>query len=216
MQKARLEAFSDGVIAIAITLLVLEIRIPRRAELVGERHTLLHALGEQWPSFGAYVVSFVAIGVMWVNHHHLMQDLRIVDRTMLYLNLFLLMGIAFLPFPTALFAEHLRWGGQDAHVAAAVYSLNMVVIAVAFGLIRWWTVRDARLLLPQVDQPAARAQLGRFTVGIWIYTATVGLAFINAAACLAVHFLLVVYYAVDQLRTPGGEVVEVDGMEAVR
>ena len=197
MHKGRLEAFSDGVIAIAITLLVLEIRIPRGLA----DGSLTHALRVEWPSFGAYFVSFVAIGVMWVNHHSLLHDIKVVDRAILYLNLFLLMGVAFLPFPTALFAEYLRKGSTNSHVAAAVYSANMVVIAVAFGLMRWWMVRDDRLLHPHIDQPLARAQLGRFTIGIWIYIATVGLAFINAVACLVVHFLVVAYYATDQLRT---------------
>ena len=216
MQKARVEAFSDGVIAIAITLLVLEIRIPRKAELAVEKQSLLHALGDQWPSFAAYAVSFVAIGVMWVNHHHLLEDVRIVDRAMLYFNLFLLMGIAFLPFPTALFAEHLRWGGQNSHVAAAIYSLNMVVISVAFGLMRWWMVRDDRLLQPTVDQRLARAGLARFTIGLWVYIGTVGLAFVDAVACLVVHFLLVGYYALDQLRTRDADEASLEGTETAR
>lgn len=211
MHKGRLEAFSDGVIAIAITLLVLEIRIPRG--LAGE--SLTHALRVEWPSFGAYFVSFVAIGVMWVNHHSLLHDIRVVDRAFLYFNLFLLMGIAFLPFPTALFAEYLHKGGTNSHVAAAVYSANMVVVSVAFGLMRWWMVRDDRLLQPHVDQRLARAQLGRFTIGLWIYLATVGLAFVNAVACLVVHFLVVAYYAIDQLRTLDPEFMGAKGSDPI-
>ena len=199
MHKGRLEAFSDGVIAIAITLLVLEIHVPGRA-IVDEKGSLLNALGSQWPSYGAYVVSFAAIGVMWVNHHVLLQDVRVVDRALLFFNLFLLMGIAILPFPTALFAEYLD-KGNDSHIAAVVYSATMVLVSVGFGLMRWWIVRDRRLLSDHIDQAQARAELWRFTFGFWIYLGTVAIAFVNAYACLVVHFLLVGYYAADQLRT---------------
>lgn len=110
-ESGRVEAFSDGVFAIAITLLVLEIKVPDDA---GDR--LWSALGAMWPSYAAYVVTFLVIGVMWVNHHTVFQCIARVDRKLLFLNLILLMGVAALPWPTAVVAEYLR-EGNAAHAA---------------------------------------------------------------------------------------------------
>src|SRR5919204_3739632 len=131
-ESGRVEAFSDGVFAIAITLLILEIKVPKTAEGDG----LWQALGAQWPSYAAYVVSFLVIGIMWINHHQLFSYVAHVDRTLMFLNLLVLMVVAAVPWPTAVLAEYLR--EEDAsHVAAAVYSLVMVVMAFTFqGL--WW------------------------------------------------------------------------------
>ncbi|WP_052372699.1 TMEM175 family protein [Amycolatopsis taiwanensis] len=125
-ESGRVEAFSDGVFAIAITLLILEIKVPSADEHGG----LWRALGAQWPSYAAYVVSFLIIGIMWVNHHQLFSYVARVDRTLMFLNLLLLMVVAAVPFPTAMLAEYLREDGAS-HVAAAVYSLVMVVMAYA-------------------------------------------------------------------------------------
>lgn len=104
-ESGRVEAFSDGVFAIAITLLILEIKVPEGA---GEH--LWTALGAQWPSYAAYVVSFLVIGIMWANHHTVFGYVARVDRTLLFLNLLLLLVVAALPWPTALLAEYLREG----------------------------------------------------------------------------------------------------------
>src|ERR1700759_5013114 len=108
MPKSRVEAFSDAVIAIAITLLVLEIDVPAGAD-----GTLWHDLTHQWPSYAASLVSFFVIGILWTNHHGLFEHLKKVDHGVLYLNLLVLATIAFLPFPTALLAEHLRTGNDE-------------------------------------------------------------------------------------------------------
>ena len=114
MSKNRLEAFSDGVFAVAITLLVIEIAVPTGDDL-------WHELKEEWPSFAAFFVSFWVIGIIWVNHHGLLDHVKRADRGVLYLNLLVLMTVVFLPFATALLAEHLK-SGADEEVAAAVYS----------------------------------------------------------------------------------------------
>jgi uncharacterized membrane protein len=114
--KSRLEAFSDGVLAIAITLLVIEIRPP---ELHGE--TLARALWEQWPSYVAYVVSFLTIGVIWLNHHRVFTQVVRVDGPLLVLNLNLLLWTALIPFPTAVVADYLGEGGEPARTAVALY-----------------------------------------------------------------------------------------------
>ncbi|MGH9225549.1 MAG: TMEM175 family protein [Acidimicrobiales bacterium] len=195
MPASRLEAFSDGVIAIAITLLVLEIHVPEEAA-----EGLAHALADQWSSYAAYLLSFVVIGIMWVNHHALMASVAKVDRALLLLNLHLLLWIAVLPFPTALVAEYIRHG-DDAHVAMAVYSANMLGSAIAFNLLWLWITRDARLLHAHVDHAAAKASRRRFGVGVLVYVATVALSFANAILTLVVHFAVAAYYVADQLGT---------------
>jgi uncharacterized membrane protein len=125
----RLEAFSDGVFAIAITLLVID-RGPSRGSDI-----LAGALAGEWPSYVAYAVSFAVIGIMRVNQHGLIELVASVDRPLLFLNLLLLMFVAFMPSSTALLAEHLQSASADAHLAAAVYSANGVANATGFNLI---------------------------------------------------------------------------------
>lgn len=200
MEKARVEAFSDGVLAIAITLLILEIRVPD-PETLGSGG-LAHYLGTQWSSYAAYLLSFVVIGIMWVNHHAIFQAVARVDRVLLLLNLHLLLWIAFLPFPTALVARYFRHG-HDAGVAMAVYSGVMLVIGVAFQLLWQWICRHDRLLAPHVDGQQARTRAGRFGLGLAVYGAAIGLSFLSALATLVLHFLVAGYYVFDQLSVGG-------------
>jgi uncharacterized membrane protein len=194
VSTTRLEAFSDGVFAIAITLLIIEVRVPH-----AEEGGLARAFFEQWPSYLAYAVSFTTIGIMWVNHHALMDNVALVDRPLLFLNLFLLMFIALVPFPTALLAEHLQAAKPDASFAAAVYSGNFVMTAIGFNALLRWIVRDAKLVHPHLDLDALRGRTRRFGLGLIIYPITVGLAYVSALLTLGVHALLAVYYVVDQL-----------------
>jgi uncharacterized membrane protein len=200
-ESGRVEAFSDGVFAIAITLLILEIKVPD----VGEHGDLWHALGAQWPSYAAYVVSFLIIGIMWVNHHQVFSYVTRVDRTLMFLNLLVLMVVAAVPWPTAMLAEYLR---EDApsHVAAAVYSLVMVLMAFTFQALWWHLTRTGHLFDARVDVPAARATRARFALGSLSYPATVGLAFVSAPLTLAAHGLIALYYAFNQVPVPTREV----------
>ncbi|MGW5459089.1 TMEM175 family protein [Streptomyces sp. NPDC003996] len=196
-ESGRVEAFSDGVFAIAITLLILEIKVPK----AGERGGLWHALGAQWPSYAAYVVSFLVIGIMWVNHHQLFSYVARVDRTLMFLNLLLLMVVAAVPWPTAMLAEYLR---EDAasHAAAAVYSLVMVAMALAFQALWWHLTRTGHLFDARVDTTAARSTRARFALGSLGYPLTVGLAFVSAPLTLAAHGLLALYYGFNQIAVP--------------
>ncbi|KRV46566.1 hypothetical protein AQ490_11840 [Wenjunlia vitaminophila] len=195
----RVEAFSDGVFAIAITLLVLEIDVPAE-----HGHELTEALAHQWPSYAAYVVSFLVIGVMWVNHHALFGHLVRVDRTLVFLNLLLLMVVAALPWPTALLAAHLR-DADDARVAGVVYSGVMVAHAICYGAIWWYVTHRGHLLRPEVDRAAARATRVRFSIGAVAYPATVGLALLSPLAMLVMHGATAVYYAFNHLSVPDEE-----------
>jgi uncharacterized membrane protein len=120
---ARVEAFSDGVFAIAITLLVLEIKVSP-----SEFEHLRKALAHEWPQFLAYVTSFLTIGSVWVAHHNLYGRLRCIDAPMMRLNLLLLMATAFLPFPTGLLAETLRATDEASRTAVGLYGVSVLVI----------------------------------------------------------------------------------------
>jgi uncharacterized membrane protein len=194
----RLETFSDGVIAIAITLLILEIDVPEDTH--GE---LWSALLRQWPSYLAYLISFAVIGIIWVNHHGILALVARVDRPLLYLNLLLLLAVAGIPFPTALVAEHLQSPGIDSEVAAAVYGGWATLVALSFNLMWRWIVHDESLIRDDIDLSALRANTRRFSLGLVIYPLTVGIAFLNPILALGVHGLVAVYYVVDQFARGG-------------
>lgn len=207
MTKARLEAFSDGVFAIAITLLVLDLHVPR--EPAGG---LWAALGSEWPSYAAYVTSFLVIGIIWVNHHAVFERVRAVDRPVLFANLGLLLPVSILPFPTKLVSEFLT-RGPDARAALAVYSAGMLAMSVAYTALWLVVTRETAgetLLHAHLDRAAQRAAIRRFGLGGLFYLATVGLSFVTPVGTLAVHAALAVYYCFDQLRpgaaegSPGG------------
>ncbi len=195
MGKGRLEAFSDGVFAIAITLLVLELAVPKGHPAGG----LWAALGREWPSFSAYLVSFLVIGIMWVNHHAIFDKVRAVDRPVLFANLALLLFVSVLPFPTRLVAEYLT--GPDAPVAMAVYSATMLAAGIAYTVLWLAVTREAGILHDHLDQPRERAAIRRFGLGALVYLATVGLSFVSPVTTLAVHGAMALYYCFDQLRT---------------
>lgn len=195
-ESGRVEAFSDGVFAIAITLLILDIKVPTHAGT-----SLWSVLGTQWPSYFAYVVSFLVIGIMWVNHHTVFGYIVRVDRTLLFLNLLLLMGVAALPWPTALLADYLR-EGPASHQAAVVYSLFMVYHALIFQALWWHLTRTGHLFDHRVDRVAARRTRTRFALGSVVYPITVLLALVSAPLTLAAHGALAVYYGFNQTPVP--------------
>ena len=197
--------FSDGVIAIAITLLVLQIEVPET-----EQGGLWDALLDQWPSYIAFIISFVVIGIMWVSHHSMFERIAAVDRGLLFINLILLLGIAFLPFPTNLVATYVQAGGANSHVAAAIYSATMVAIGFAFtGM---WIHLSNRpwLLADGVPPERIRSAVHRSLVGPIVYLFTVGLAFVSAEACFVVYALLAAYFVAG----PSSRVVTPEGTEA--
>src|SRR5436190_4851503 len=134
-ETARVEAFSDGVFAIAITLLILEIKVPPSAEHEG----LGHALVNLWPSYLAYLASFATIGVMWLNHHRLFTLIVKNDDGVVAFNLGLLLLVSWMPFPTALLAEHLH--GPDSVIAGVVYAGSFFIIAIVFNLMWRYAVK---------------------------------------------------------------------------
>lgn len=194
MTKGRLEAFSDGVFAIAITLLVIEIRPPRLVDDV----TLAHALWEQWPSYAAYATSFLVIGVMWLNHHRILDQVHVVDGPLQVLNLHLLLWTALIPFPTTVVAEHLRDGGDDATTALALYSGVIFMAAIGFTALYAWITHDDTLIGERPPPPVVRAARIRFGLGIAVYAVAFGLSWVSAPLTLAMHVAMALYYAFDQ------------------
>lgn len=192
MSKSRVEMLSDGIFAIAITLLVLTIPPPTDYRHLG------HELANRWPSLAAYAVSFGVIGIMWLNHHSVFGNFARVDRGLFYLNLALLMTIVFLPYPTGVLGEALR-RGEGARVAAVAYSVTMTVNAYAWGAVWLYASGRRRLLEPEFPEDRRAGATLAFTVGTILYTLSIGVALLNAYACLAFHGLLAVYYALDPL-----------------
>jgi uncharacterized membrane protein len=159
----RLVAFSDGVFAITITLLVLELRPPADDE------SLLHGLVDLWPSYLAYAVSFLFIGQVWVNHHVMFDHIRAADRLVLLLNTLLLMVVVFLPFATSVLAEALR-SGDDEQTAVVFYGVAFAVTALTFNAVWQYACRH-RLLSEALDPAGATAIGRRFELALaWLAT----------------------------------------------
>jgi len=200
MTKSRVEAFSDGVFAIAATLLVLEIHVPAP----GGEGGLGHALLEQWPAYASYVVSFAIIGIIWVNHHSVFDHLRDVDRTLLFLNLLLLLWVALLPFPTNLLATYMREGGADESIAGVVYTATMAAMGFSFGTL-WRYAVSRGMLGASLTDAEIRRRTRNFTVGGPIYLLAMAVALVSAPACLVINAALALFYAVPglgQMRPP--------------
>jgi uncharacterized membrane protein len=190
MSTSRLEAFSDAVIAVAATLLVLNLVVP----LAG-RHGLAHALGHRWPAYAAYATSFITIGIIWINHHVVIGRLREADHAILILNLLLLMTIGVLPFATNLLSVYLnRPRGQ--HVAAAVYAGAFLLMSIAFAVLNWHILmRKAHVLRTKLTHEERRRILLRFTTGLGPYVIATGLAFVSQYATLAICAAIALFYA---------------------
>jgi TMEM175 potassium channel family protein len=197
VNKARIEAVSDGVFAIAITLLVLTVSQP------DDYSRLARQLGDRWPSLAAYMVSFAVIGIMWLNHHSIFAHFERVDRTLFYLNLLLLMTIAFLPYPTGVLGQALR-RQEGARTAAVIYSATMALNAYGWGALWVYASVRRRLLSASFPEPERRIATLLFLSGTIAYTASIGIAFLSAYACLAFHAVLAVYYALDPLSRRAG------------
>lgn len=203
MDTRRAESFSDGVFAVAITVLVFDL-LPIGAELTRGKG-LGHVLVTSWPQYAAYAISFLTIGIMWLNHHVMVAHLRRTDRVLLVLNLLLLMGIVALPFPTALVARELAPHALagSLRVATVTYGLVMVLISVAFASMWFYLTSHQQQLVRggQLDLPPW-ARL-RFTGGLFGYVAGILAAqFISAATGLVIYALLAVYYIFSNLPEP--------------
>jgi uncharacterized membrane protein len=190
-ETGRVEAFSDGVFGIAMTLLVLDIKVPPPGN-----GTLAEALLRQWPAYFSYVTSFLTVLIMWMNHHKLLRHIHRINHPFLVLNGLLLMGVTLVPFPTALLAEYI--GHPGARTAAAVYSGWFVVISIFFNLLWRYPASRGRLLARDYDPVAVAAITRQYRVGPVLYAAAFVLAFVNVAVSVGLCFALAVFFAVPE------------------
>ena len=161
-----MEAFSDGVFAIAITLLILEIGVPS-----GSGNDLLRALADQWPSYLAYLVSFSTIGAVWFAHSVITENLDHANSMLVRLNLLLLLVVSFIPFPTGLIAEYITEADAE-RVAATVFGVNLFLAVILVSVVWRYAVRE-QLVRPDLADEDVRTLTKRLTPTLGIYVAMI-------------------------------------------
>ncbi len=190
MGTNRLESFSDGVIAVAITLLVLGITVPHPSA----RSSLIDQLGSRWPEYVAYVTSFITIGIIWINHHAMINRLQDADYTILILNLLLLMTIGLLPFATELMATYLRDRSGQA-LAAGLYAGAFLLMSLTFAALnRTILLKRAHLVADELSLEHRRLALKRSLAGLVPYAVAIAVAPLSAYATLAICAAVGAYY----------------------
>jgi uncharacterized membrane protein len=180
VSKSRTEAFSDGVFAVAATLLVFSLAPPVSSHLSRE-------LLNEWPSYAAYAISFLTIVVIWINHHVVVDAMDHIDRPFLFLNALLLLTVAFIPFPTGVLAHYLQ-AGHDQQIAAFAYGLTMSAMAFAFSFFSLYARRFLRTPMP-FDW------LG-FSTGLLLFPLATLLALVSFKLSLAIYACVTVFYLV--------------------
>jgi uncharacterized membrane protein len=186
----RLEAFSDGVFAVAITLLVLNIKIP--SQILADKD-LWPLLSSQWPMLVAYITSFATVGIMWINHNRLFQQIKHADTGLHLLNLLLLLSIVILPVPTALSAEYLI--RLDQHAAAIIYCETFFLMSCSFDLLWYYAAHHNRLLGKDTDKHEVMAISQQYLFGPLGYSIAFGIAWINTPICIIFCFFLALFFA---------------------
>lgn len=196
MEPGRLNALTDGVFAIAVTLLVLD--LPRPAGATHLTHDLLH----HWPSYAAYLISFATIGIVWIEHHGMMSAVRSINRRFLERTLLVLLLVSLIPWPTALAAQYGNHGGPAARAVAVLYATIMMMMGLSFALS--WRFLDAHHeLLAEPARPAFRAGTRRALVGGLVYLPAIAMALISPIASFAIDALVAIYFAASRSEVPG-------------
>jgi uncharacterized membrane protein len=191
MRTGRVESFSDGVFAVAITLLVLDLRVPITDG------SLVAALADEWPRFVAFLISFLVIGIVWVNHHTLLDSVRHVDRPLLFFNLGLLLSVVVIPFTTSLFAQYVTHPGSQATVAAQLFNGAQLLMGLGFQLCGGWVYYHQRLWREGTVRPTGAQRL-RWSAGIPLYLVCIPIAFVSPVAVLAIDGAAAAFYIIDQ------------------
>jgi len=186
--RNRLEAFADGIFAFAATLLILNLAVVETRPLAGE-------LTRIWPSYVAYAVSFITIGIIWANHHTVMHQVGHVDRTFLMINIFFLMFIAFMPFPTRLLALHVTT--DQAEPAALAYGITLTMTALLINILWRYAATGRRLLRQDADQKVIDGISRSYLPGPVIYLAATLVAFKNPVASAALYGLIALFYVFE-------------------
>ena len=202
MSTTRLETFADGVFAIAATLLVLTVDVPMNLD----GNSLAHELAKQWPAYVGYAISFATIGIIWVNHHTVMDQLRIADRTFLFINVFFLLCIAFIPFPTRLLATYVRTA--DGRAAAVAYGVTLTLTAVFFNLMWRYAIAGNRLLRPDADRRVVDGITRSYRPGVPMYAGATVVGVFNAEIGALLFGVIALVYVLSSSVFGREEVVE--------
>jgi uncharacterized membrane protein len=191
MTTARLETFADGVFAIAATLLILNVEVPDLGD-----HSLSHELLRLWPAYIGYVVSFVTMGIIWVNHHTVLDLLHSTDRTFLFINVFFLLCIAFIPFPTRLLATYVRT--DDGQAAAVLYGITLTTTAVFFNLMwRYAIGAGGRLLRADADRRVVDGITRSYRPGVAMYAGAAIVGFFQAEVSATLYAAIALFYVLS-------------------
>ncbi len=189
MSTGRLETFADGVFAIAATLLIIDVSVTAPGGQLG------HALAHAWPQYAAYAVSFLTIGIIWVNHHTCFAQIDRTDRRFLFINIGFLLCVAFIPFPTRLVAEHIRDDG--ARAAAITYGLTLTTTAIFFSLFWFYASVGRRLIAPHADQRVISGISRSYIPGIPTYAAATLIALWSPVAAVTMFAAIALFYVLE-------------------
>ena len=194
-ESSRLEAFSDGVIAVAITLLVLTIKIPGPGAggSLPDDNRLWQTLLDEWPTLLAFATSFLTVGIIWINHHRLFHYIKRTNTGLLLLNLLLLFVIVIIPVPTSLLAEYL--GRPDQHAAAQLYSGALLALACCFNLVWRYATYHGRLLDKDADMRAVKAISRQYIFGPLLYILAFAMAWVYPSASIGLDLLFALFFA---------------------
>ena len=194
LTTGRITAFSDGVFSIAITLLVLNLQIPKGITSLTE---LLNRLQALWPNLMSYVLSFVIIGIYWVAHHNMFHYIKRSDRMFLWINILLLMCVAFIPFPAGLLGQFSFVSQSSlAKVAEIIYACNLILTNLTLSLLWWYATSHYRLVDQDIDPHFVNIVNRRNMTAPVVYAASIGLSFLNVYLSLIVFFLFPLYYII--------------------
>lgn len=192
MNKARFEAFSDGVFAFAVTLLVLGFVLPKFSQMPPTDNALTRGLLALWPNLIAYFMSFSVIGVMWQNHHALFRLVKTVDRNTVFYNLLLLAVTAFIPFATSVLGSY-----PTTHAATVLYGLTLTMASTAYNLMLNHLVSSAAFG-DEVTQTTIRGTVFAYRVGWITYPAAMLVAFFAPVAAFALYLGIIIFYLIPR------------------
>lgn len=195
LSTRRVEAFSDGVFAIALTLLVLTVKVPPVANISEEK--LQQFLLEQWPTYLSYALSVVVIGIFWVAHHGVFNYIKRADRGLFWLNILFLLCVTFIPFPTALIGEFSHY-----RTSVVIYGASLAVTGGVLDIIRWYATSGGRLVDKDLDARLNRAGMWRNLTGPAIYLFAIAISFMpfplfglsGVQVCLLLYLVVPVFY----------------------
>jgi uncharacterized membrane protein len=195
ISKSRIETLTDGVFAIVMTLLVLEIAVPQLTHSEATAVELLRQLLELWPVILSYTISFIILGFFWINHHDQFHYIKKANHVFVWITIFYLMFIAFIPFSTALLGEY-----TDQQISVVIYGINITVAGI-WARVQWWyAAKDHRLIDPDLDPIFIKIMSRRGTIGIVIYLIAAAISFVSITASLVLFIAIPIYYLVPARR----------------